>query len=274
MKAGYLPHLDPGTGLKESQYQSIVGVLLYIVRMTHPEALFGVTYLSRFIREHNQSHIQASIDMMLYLKKHAKCGIHLSADLTRRPLELFVDASFRPDKGDPKLRSYCGWILYLYGVPIITNCHSIKRVNHSSTHAEIIALFLACRDVRVVIETIRELNIGVPELSSAYIKVLVREDNKSCLKAILNPLRTPETRDLSPEIIAIREGVEMGIFTIDEVYSWVESGNNDSDIMTKPLGRPSFQKHAGRIIKTTDQNAPAWLKTITLRPCDRDALGE
>jgi hypothetical protein len=56
---GWLTHLEKGTGNTGTEYLEIVGMAMYIVRMTHPEALFAGTYLCRFNKDHNEEHVKA-----------------------------------------------------------------------------------------------------------------------------------------------------------------------------------------------------------------------
>jgi hypothetical protein len=269
---GFLPHLVAGDGLKKSDYQKILGICMYIGRMVQPQTLFALTYLSRFNVGHNEVHLQAVKHLLLYMKRHKKCGISLKANMEAQPLELYVDASFQPDKGDPKRRSYCGWVLYFYGAPIITSAKSIKRACSSSTHAEIIALYMALKEVMIVLETIKELHLNINGVNSCNLKIFVREDNKSCMEAIWNPMGTANTKDLAKELIYIRECRDSGSVRIDK-DSWIITGGNVGDVFTKPLGRVDFHKHSGKFIKSIEfENPSSWCETI--RIAKREGLGE
>ncbi len=258
-----LPHLQAGEGLVDSNYQKIIGIILYIVRMTHPEALFAATHLSRFNLHHGNEHLEDAKHLMLYLKTAKKRGIYLKADVNAQPLVLTVDASFRPFKEDPKLMSYFGYNIYFYGVLLTSVCKTIKRACLSSTHAEIIAMYAAVRDMKTILETIRELNIGPAKNSGAYLYVLIREDNQSCIKAVMNPLGTPQTRELSAELLYLRELRDRGDIMLDD-ESWITTAEMCSDIHTKPLARILFQKHASKMIRTIEEKPPTWLKPIPL----------
>jgi hypothetical protein len=159
--------------------------------------------------------------------------------------------------------SYFGYNIYFYGVLLTSVCKTIKRVCLSSTHAEIIAMYAAVREVKTILETIRELNVGPEKNNGAYMYVLIREDNQSCIKAVMNPLGTPQTKDLSAELLYLRELRDRGDIKLDE-NSWIIGLDNESDIHTKPLGRILFHKHASKMIWTIEEKPPTWLKPIPL----------
>jgi hypothetical protein len=126
-------------------------------------------------------------------------------------------------------------------------------------------LFYALKEITVVVETLRELNFGETRDCSAYLTVLVKEDNQSCIKAILNPLGTPDTKDLASEIKFIKDSNVRGIVLINE-DSWVETGANVADIFTKPLGRTLFRRHARNLItNSVMENTTTWLTTTGSR---------
>ena len=78
--------IDPGI------YQRLVGILLCLT-VTRPDISFVVQNLSQFMHQEKQSHMQATIRVVKYIKHSPSLGIFLSAKASSN-LQAFCDADW------------------------------------------------------------------------------------------------------------------------------------------------------------------------------------
>ena len=69
LPAGYVPLLNEGAATSDlhSQFQSVIGSLLYIMLGTHPDIAFAVTKLSQFTVNPLQEHLDKALYICHYL---------------------------------------------------------------------------------------------------------------------------------------------------------------------------------------------------------------
>ena len=131
-----------------------------------------------------------------------------------------------------------GFILYVKGVPISWRSKAQRSVTLSSSEAEWVALSEAVKEIMFVLQLLENMKIKVK------LPVTVRVDNVGAIFMSKNISTSNCTKHVDIRTKYVNEYVEDGIIKI----IFVQSGNNDSDIMTKNVSDDLLDKHVVKLI--------------------------
>ena len=106
-----LEPLEEGEDLTQQPFRGLVGELLYISVCTRPDISFAVATLSKFLDKAGDSHWNAAIQVLLYLKGTLSYGIPLGGRSDITDLKAYVDADYANDKQD--YRSVSGYLVFV-----------------------------------------------------------------------------------------------------------------------------------------------------------------
>lgn len=246
-----LPHIPNhrlehvSNGVKGLPYQSLVGAKLWIARTSRPDLSYNVMSESRHLINHTNEHFRAAKMGLRYLKGTSRASLRIKASENVPIIELFVDADHAGDKTDPKQRSIAGYIIYLFGCPIIWNSTVEKSTALSACDAEIIATCDALKKAYALAKILVELHLFDTEDD---MKIVAHVDNQACKKTLENQFGTSRTRHLNIQMAWIRDLVERGVVE----FQYVKSADNVADIFTKPLTREPYYRHARKMIDFRD----------------------
>jgi hypothetical protein len=233
-----LPHIDVCTpGLP---YRSIVGSLLYTARATRPDISYNVMSLSRHLTKHDNRHFNAGKRVIRYLKKTLGARLPMKVKLDKPVLEIFCDADHSGDHMDPKKRSITGYVIYLFGGLYAAVSHVQKSVALSACDAEI----MSASDAIKAGYSLAKLLVSMGIWKEEEMKILVNVDNQAAIKTLENVFGTSRTRHIDIRMAWIRDLVERGVVNL----SYVESANNDADLLTKPLPGDAFYRHSRKML--------------------------
>ena len=129
---------------EEWSYPAAIGMLLYLSSNTRPDIQFAVHSAARHSHSPKKSHAQAVKRIIRYLIGTAEKGIEFEPDLNSG-LDMWCDADFSglwgyEDEQDPiSVRSRTGFVLTLFGCPIIWQSKLQSEITLSSTAAEYVA---------------------------------------------------------------------------------------------------------------------------------------
>ena len=99
-----------------TQYQSLVGSLLYAATSTRPDIAYSVSYLSRFMADPEEQHWVAAKRVLRYLKGTQQKGLQFDrSDSETKDLIGYCDADWA---GDCRRRSTTGYVFLMYGAPV------------------------------------------------------------------------------------------------------------------------------------------------------------
>ncbi|XP_016450741.1 putative mitochondrial protein AtMg00240 [Nicotiana tabacum] len=90
---GYLGTTSSGLDdllLDSGAYERLIGKLLYLT-MTRPDLAFNVQILSQFLQQPKNSHMEAAISIVRYVKNHPGQGLLLSSS-NKGTLKAYCDA--------------------------------------------------------------------------------------------------------------------------------------------------------------------------------------
>jgi hypothetical protein len=202
--------------------------LMYIARLTRPDILLPVTYLtsrSHMATEVEMKHVQRIVN---YLAKTQNIGINLHCESLA--ITISCDASFALHSDG---KGHTGFILSLGESYLHARSGKQKFCATSSTEAEIIAAVDACKMAIWQREIIRELDIE--ELHP--IKLL--QDKKSSLMMVSEQSTFKRSKHMLTKITYLRDLKKMGIITAENM------GTEEmvSDLLTKTLQVTPIGKH-------------------------------
>jgi len=141
---------------EDAKYQSIVGGLLFIARMTRPETSIHVNLLGRLTKEHTPKHYTTALRELEYLHSTKTEGIVLrKAEGQELEVNIYADASY----GGEGSRSQTGVMITLGNQLIGLYTRRQEVVSLSITEAEYIADCEGAKDAAWIQQFLNELGI-------------------------------------------------------------------------------------------------------------------
>jgi hypothetical protein len=235
--------MDPGLHLKPAEnsdperypYAQVIGSLLYLTSCTRPDIAFAVNTLSRYLSCHDQSHSDAAIHIMRYLKGTIHQGLIFSRQSSFE-LAGFSDS----DHARCKItrRSVTGYVFTLGGAPISWKSKTQPTVALSSTEAEYMALTATICEAEYLQRVISEFGVQCPKLQ-------LFSDNNGAIAIIKKGSTTDRTKHIDIQHHFIHERYVDGHFALNEMRTQLMP----ADLFTKPLAKPTFLCHRDVLMK-------------------------
>ena len=230
---------------EEWSYPAAIGMLLYLSSNTRPDIQYAVHSAARHSHAPKKSHAQAVKRIVRYLIDTADKGIEFEPDLNSG-LDMWCDADFcglygYEDEQDPvSVRSRTGFVLTLFGCPIIWQSKLQSEITLSSTASEYVAFSMGMRELlpmRVLLQEIGS-KLNLPILNKSLVLSTVFEDNQSCLSLINVPKMSPRNKYLALKYHFFRSniGEDKGV-----VAQWTPTHLQRADLLTKGLGPSQFK---------------------------------
>ena len=226
------------------QYSAAVGMLLYLSSNTRPDIQFAVHQVARFSHSPRKSHGQAIKRIIRYLIATRDRGILFQPNLAQG-LDCYVDADFcglhdSEHEQDPvSVKSRTGFVLTLFGCPVIWSSKLQTDITLSSTAAEYVAFSMAMRELLPMRVLLQEIGakMDLPAISDSLVKSTVFEDNQGCLSLVNVPKMSARNKYLSLKYHFFRShiGEDKGI-----IAKYVHTSEQKADIFTKGLPPAQF----------------------------------
>ena len=210
---------SPPLDIKKSVYPSLVGKLLYLSNCTRPDITAAVNYLSRFMSNATEAHMQQAKRLLRYIKGTLDYCITYSGNVSPEPL-CWQDASFADGPGR---RSRTGFVILMCGGAIIWASRLQATVALSTVEAEYMALAAACQELLFLRQQL--MSFGIP--LAAPLQMF--EDNKGCIALATNAVTTHRTKHIDIKFHFVRQCVASKKVKL----VWVESTHMLADILTK-----------------------------------------
>jgi hypothetical protein len=141
-------------------YQERVGSVLYSAIMIRPDVAYAVSQLSQFLTNPSQAHMDAVEHLIVYLYRSRHEGITYGGGVRQGDeLQIYGDASFA-DNAETR-RSSHGFIVTLFGGPIIWKAARQPTVTTSTTEAELLALEQIAKETMALKRLFAELQLLV-----------------------------------------------------------------------------------------------------------------
>ena len=239
-------HLDEEDEVHKTLYKSMVGKLMYAMIGTRPDIVFAVSYLGRFANSPTTSHLSAAKRVLGYLRGTRNYDLRFGSSIDSSIGSSighsigYSDSDWAGDRDTRKSTS--GYIFTYAGGAISWKSCRQRVVACSSTEAEYYALDEACK------ESLWLTRVGL-YLGIDFKGIMV--DNTGALQLASNDPRHGRTKHMDVRYRHIRQCVEEK----EVVLSQVSTSDNVADILTKPLPRDSFERHARRmgLLKSMDE---------------------
>jgi hypothetical protein len=227
---GYQPtpntsHADPAL---RSEFQQVIGSLLYIMLGTRPDIAFAVTKLSQHAANPTEEHLSKALYICRYLLGSANYAMVLNGP-SNGGLMAYADSDWASDPNTRK--STTGYMVKLAGAVFSWSSRAQKTIALSSTEAEYMSLSDTCRQLLWVKSLMSELGI---ELSP----IPLFGDNQGAIFLASNPVQEKRIKHIDLRYHFIRDVVQNKQV---ELF-FIEGANNPADLFTKNLGRIKFLK--------------------------------
>lgn len=217
--------------LSNSEYQSLIGSLLYISVNTRPDISSSISILAQKVSKPKQEDWNELKRVLKYLKGTSTLKLALAEkNFSGNLLHGYADANFAENKIDRK--SNTGYLFKVNGGVVSWTSRKQNCVSLSSTEAEFIALSEACK------ETIWLQRILLDMQQKFETPTVIYEDNQSCLKLIQNQKLSNRTKHIDTRYHFVKDHIEKGAITC----TYLETEKMLADILTKPLAANRFTK--------------------------------
>ena len=179
---------------------------------------------------------------MRYLAGTKDKGLIFKSDFTIG-LEMFCDADFAglwksedPQNAD-SVRSRTGFVIKLYGCPLLWTSRMQTEVACSTLEAEYIALSSGMREIIPIRNLYLSLaqHMKFPD-AGCSVKCTVFDDNQGALNLATTPKITPRTKHIGVKYHFFRQNVVSGEISLE----YVQSEKQQADILTKGLSAVKF----------------------------------
>lgn len=270
MSTSYRPELDVSPALEPAvaaYYQSLIGVLRWIVELGRVDICLEVSMMSSCLALPRVGHLEQVLHIFAYLKKYH------NAELVYDPSDPGIDEGEFEEKDwastefghlrgseeiPPKAptprgrgfvmwakvdadhasdtvtrRSRTGFLVWINSSLVYFWSKKQTSVETSSFGAEFVAMKQCCEYIRGLRYKLRMM--GIPVLGPCYIK----GDNQSVLANTTEPGSTLKKKSQSIAYHFVREGVARGEWRT----SYVNTHSNEADLLTKML--PFGEKRRG-----------------------------
>ncbi|RVW92497.1 Retrovirus-related Pol polyprotein from transposon RE1 [Vitis vinifera] len=230
------PLRDPG------RYRRLVGKLNYLT-ITRPDISFPVSVVSQFLQSPCDSHWDAIIRILRYIKSTPGQGV-LYENRGHTQVVGYTDADWVGSPTDR--RSTSGYCVFIGGNLISWKSKKQDVVARSSAEAEYRAMALATCKLIWLRHLLQELRFGKDE----QMKLIC--DNQAALHIASNPVFHERTKHIEVDCHFIREKIASGCVAT----SFVNSNDQLADIFTKSLRGPRI-KYICNKLGAYDIYAPA-----------------
>jgi transposase InsO family protein len=209
----------------ESRYSELLGSLLYLSTCTRPDIAQSVGALSRYMSNPTKEHWGAAKGVLRYVAGTVSYGIVFGKE--RQGLFGMCDSDYAGDL-DTR-RSTTGYVFILNGGAVSWSSRLQPTVAASTAEAEYMAAHYAVKEALWFRKLMCEFGVSLGA-------VQIRCDNQAAIKMVKNAAASARTKHVDNMHHFARERVERG----EVVFTYVESQQNVSDFLTKPLPPVKF----------------------------------
>ena len=223
-----MPNKNQSTPDLRSQYQQVIGSLLYIMLGTRPDIAYAVTKLSQYAANPSEEHLSRAYYICRYLAGTPNYALVYNGK-GGDGLIGFADSDWASDPITRK--STTGYLVKLANGVICWNSRAQKSIALSSTEAEYMSLGDTCRQIVWIRSLFFELGIKLKPIPLCG-------DNQGSIFLASNPVQEKRIKHIDLRHHYIREIVRSKQV---ELF-FIEGAENPTDLFTKNLGRVKFQK--------------------------------
>jgi len=226
----------------QTMFRRGTGKLLHMMRWTRPEVMNAVRECSRFMSGAAKAHLEAMKRVMRYIVGTPKRGMKLHPNAKwdgSRDFEFEIVGKSDSDWAkDETRRSVNGWSTFLHTAPISQRSKMMPIVALSVTESELFSATLCAQDMLFEMRVLNSIGLKVKLPMKLYV------DNRGAKDLCNNWSVGGRTRHIEVKQFFLRELKECGILETE----WLSGDDMTSDIFTKNLAGPLFNKHASAFV--------------------------
>ena len=216
-----------------TEYQQVVGSLMYAMVYTRPDIAFALGKLSQHMQKPSETHWNYLKALMRYLRSALNLRLRFGRGNSR--LEVYTDADWAGQKTDRKSTS--GGVAMLFGGPVYWQSKVQRSVATSSTESEYMAMSINAKTTQWLAQVLRDLEY--PELIGDNGKtVQMLADNQGAIALAKNPHLHERSRHIDISYHYIRDLVKQEKVKV----KYIPTVEMTADGFTKPLERVAFEK--------------------------------
>jgi hypothetical protein len=235
LPTGYQPTLNQGEVNPQlrSEFQQVVGSLLYIMLGTRPDIAYAVTKLAQFAANPSKEHLDKARYIVRYLAGTSNYALVFNG-ASNKGLIAYTDSDYAADP--IKRRSTTGFLFKLANGIISWQSRAQKTIALSATEAEYMALSDCSRQAVWIQNILSELGLNTKA-------VPICADNEGGIFIASNPVQERRTKHIDVRYHYVRDLVEQKRVEI----VWVPTDDNIADMFTKNLGHIKFLKFRSKL---------------------------
>ena len=215
-----------------TQYQSIVGALMYAACATRPDIAYSISALSQYSARPNVTHFNALKRVLRYLRGSTNLSLTFTGTSDLAPeLVAYTDSDWASNQDDR--RSVTGYVFVLSGGAISWASRRQKTVALSTVEAEYMDTAEAVKEAIWWRRFLGEL--GQPPHSPTK----VYSDNAGSISLAHNPEHHARTKHIDVKYHFTREHLQLGTISLQRV----PTNENTADVFTKALSRDAYLQH-------------------------------
>jgi hypothetical protein len=218
-----------------TEYQQVIGCVLFAMIFTRPDIAFVTGKLSQFMSDPAKHHGHAAKNLMRYLKSTVKNRLRFSPGGARDYLAVYSDADWASDKADRK--SVSGSVVMFGNGPISWSSKKQKSVSTSSCESEYVALASCTKQGQWVAQVLRDLDRGT-YIGKDTNTVQMFSDNQGAIALTKNPHLHERSKHIDICYHYVRDLAEKERLQVN----FISTNDMVADGMTKPLQRVKFER--------------------------------
>lgn len=224
LEAGYQVSCDDSCEkVGTTEYQSLVGTLMYLAISTRPDILHSVSKMAQRNADPRKEHFTKLKHILRYLA--GTKDLKLIYQNNHVNLEGYVDADWGGNTVDRK--SYTGFVFSFGGCPITWESRKQTSVALSSTEAEYVAASEAAKEAIYLKRLLNEINAWKDG------PVILHIDNQGAKKLAENPVYHKRSKHIDIRFHHIRDLVHKQEIRLEHC----PTANMVADVMTKNLSK-------------------------------------
>ena len=155
-------------------------------------------------------------------------------------LKIYCDADWAGDLDGR--RSTTGWAVMMCGAATNWKCELQKIIALSSTEAELVALSEAVKEA-IWQRRLHDFLNPEPRCTNPHDPIVVHEDNQGAIALAQHDRRHGRTKHIDVKYFYVRHLIASGIVKL----TYVPTGDQLADMLTKPLGRVKLRDLRARL---------------------------
>ncbi len=240
------------TRVDVTQYQSVVGALLYLSLCTRPDISHSVHCVSKYIKSPGPEHWKACKRILRYLRATTKLGLLYERDICRVNLEAskhtveltaYCDADWSGDVDDRKSTS--GMAIYVDGCLVHWASKKQATVSLSSAEAEYMSISSTVQELKWIQSLLTELDLLSDTAPILYC------DSQSAIQISENDKHHNRTKHIDIRHHFVRDAIRANRLEL----KWLQTDQQPADILTKGLDQRKFEKLRYKLMKYEAEEA-------------------